>query len=68
MTSTPFYDTWVSQQTDPEQIRRDAVAEIPLGRLAATKDVAAVGRFLASEEASYVTGVSIAVDGGYTAR
>ncbi|MEV0288876.1 glucose 1-dehydrogenase [Kribbella sp. NPDC050820] len=68
MTRTPLYETWVKEQVDPEQTERDVVAGIPLGRIADPTDVAAVVSFLASEEASYLTGVSIPVDGGYTAR
>ena len=39
----------------------------PLGRLARPEDVAAVVRFLLSDEAAYVTGTSVVVDGGMTA-
>lgn len=42
----------------------DIVKNIPMGRLGDPKEVAAVATFLASEAASYVTGQSIAVDGG----
>jgi len=40
-------------------------AEIPMGRLAEPAEFAAMVTFLASEQASYVTGQSIAVDGGW---
>jgi NAD(P)-dependent dehydrogenase (short-subunit alcohol dehydrogenase family) len=40
----------------------------PLGRLGTAEEVAAVIVFLASEDASFVTGAEIVVDGGYTAR
>lgn len=40
----------------------------PLARLATVHDVARAVRWLASEDASYVTGQSIVVDGGYTAQ
>lgn len=68
MTRTPLYDQWLAGLPDPEQAAREVVADIPLGRLATPADVAAVVGFLASEEASYLTGVNIPVDGGYTAR
>ncbi|MER6530853.1 SDR family oxidoreductase [Streptomyces sp. NPDC001508] len=68
MTRTPLYDAWVNDQADPEQTERDVVADIPLGRLAAPGDVAAAVSFLASEEANYITGACLPIDGGYTAR
>ncbi len=37
---------------------------IPLGRLGAPKDVANAFLFLVSDDASYITGTTIAVDGG----
>src|SRR5919202_1664754 len=42
-------------------------AATPLGRLARPEEIAQVALFLASDEASYVSGAEIAVDGGYTA-
>jgi NAD(P)-dependent dehydrogenase (short-subunit alcohol dehydrogenase family) len=51
---------------DPEK-RRAFEAATPLGRLARPEEIARVALFLASEDASYVTGAELAVDGGYTA-
>ena len=43
-------------------------ALVPLGRRGSVDEVAAVARFLASEGASYVTGSTLVVDGGWTAQ
>ncbi len=40
---------------------------IPLGRMGRTDDIANAALFLASERASFITGVAIPVDGGMTA-
>jgi 3-oxoacyl-[acyl-carrier protein] reductase len=50
----------------PERIREKAVAAIPLGRVAQPEEIAAVALFFASDEASYITGQTLLVDGGRT--
>jgi 3-oxoacyl-[acyl-carrier protein] reductase len=47
-----------------EKTQGDLVAQIPLGRLGSVDDVAAAVCFLASDEASYITGHVLAVNGG----
>jgi 3-oxoacyl-[acyl-carrier protein] reductase len=47
-----------------DKARGDWAAQIPLGRLGATTDVAAAVCFLVSDEASYITGQVLAVNGG----
>lgn len=44
------------------------LSAIPMGRLGIASDVAKAALFLASDDASFVTGVALPVDGGYTAR
>ena len=50
---------------DPER-KAERLGEVPLGRLASAADVANAVMYLASEEASFINGVSLPVDGGVT--
>jgi 3-oxoacyl-[acyl-carrier protein] reductase len=54
-------------QTLPEEARQRRVERIPLGRFGEPEDVAKAALFLASDDARYVTGHPLAVDGGYLA-
>lgn len=56
----------VREGTTAGAIERRTVARIPLGRMGEPKEFGAVVAFLASPAASYVTGVTIPVDGGWT--
>jgi len=49
----------------PEQRRQQLQAAVPLGRLGTPEDVAAAALFLASDSASWLTGVTLDVAGGY---
>lgn len=51
------------QGISPEEIMRNAVARIPLGRMASPEEVANAVVFLASSKASYITGISMSMDG-----
>src|SRR5215813_7422993 len=51
----------------PAEARRRRVDRIPLGRFGEPEDVARAALFLASDDASYITGHTLAVDGGYLA-
>lgn len=49
------------------QIAADAVNSVPMARLATPEDVAGVFAFLASDDAAFLTGLAIPIDGGRTA-
>lgn len=59
-----FVDTPLLGEID----RKLLVDSTPMGRIAAPAELAAVILFLASDEASFVTGAEFVADGGYTAR
>lgn len=49
---------------DPEQALKDRAKSIPLGRIGKPEELAALVTFLASEQAAYISGTTIQVDGG----
>lgn len=51
--------------SDPEE-KKGVIELIPMGYVAESEEVASIAAFLASEEAKYVTGVTLHVDGGMT--
>lgn len=65
---TPMLDRFIDSAPDPEKARRDFEQQQPLGRLATPEECASVALFLSSPAASFVTGVALPVDGGFTAQ
>jgi NAD(P)-dependent dehydrogenase (short-subunit alcohol dehydrogenase family) len=61
---TPGTVKWL----DDENFRRDLLARIPLGRVGEPPDVAAAVVFLCSPAAAMITGTTLLIDGGWTAR
>ena len=54
-----------AEGVEPHEIRARWASQIPMGRLGTPEEFANLVVFLASERASYITGVSVAVDGGF---
>ena len=61
-------DTAMTHDLLTPERRRAVTAAIPCGRLALPEDIARIAVILASEVSDYVTGATIAVDGGYLTR
>jgi NAD(P)-dependent dehydrogenase (short-subunit alcohol dehydrogenase family) len=67
-TRTRLVEEALARQPDPQAARAQALAIHPLGRIAEPHEIAAVVAFAASDDASFITGVTIPVDGGLSAR
>ncbi len=61
---TAFFKGALGVDAVPEPIRKGLIEGIPLGRLAEPLDVANAVLFLASDDAAFITGVCLEVDGG----
>ena len=65
---TPMVEAHLSAQGDLEEGRRATDALHPLGHMGEADDIAWGAVYLASDEAKFVTGAELVIDGGYTAR
>jgi NAD(P)-dependent dehydrogenase (short-subunit alcohol dehydrogenase family) len=67
-TETRLYHEWLGSQADAEKAKADLAAKHPMGRIGQPEEMARAALFLVSEDASFVTGHALLVDGGYTAQ
>lgn len=51
---------------EAEEVRKDVIAKHPFRGLGTPQDIARAAVFLASDDAGWVTGIGLPVDGGYT--
>lgn len=71
LTDTPMASGFTSRSGDPAEAaanEKKLLAAVPLGRLCRPDEIAHAALWLASDDASFVTGVALPVDGGFTAR
>src|SRR2546427_4315584 len=64
---TPIFDQQAPTKEGADQARAQFAAAVPFGRLGRPEEIASTASFLASDEASFIAGVDLPVDGGMTA-
>jgi NAD(P)-dependent dehydrogenase (short-subunit alcohol dehydrogenase family) len=64
---TPLVQAYFDTAADPAALRAEVSAEYPLGRIAQPREIARAVVFLASDDASFMSGQPLVVDGGLVA-
>jgi len=66
---TPFVEGYLEKfhKHNKEEVRAELRARQPIGRLGQPEEIASMVRYLASSEASFITGSLFTIDGGWTA-
>lgn len=64
---TPFVSARLSEYPDPEKARKQMTETQPIGRMGRPEEIAWAAVYLASDEASFVTGAEFNIDGGWNA-
>ena len=64
---TPMFDGFIAEQQNPEAALARCADRTPLGRIGTPRDIADGFVYLASDDARWVTGTALVIDGGLTA-
>ena len=64
---TPFVSARLAEYPDPKKAYEAMCASQPMGRMGRPEEIAAAALYLASDEASFVTGAAFTIDGGWSA-
>lgn len=63
---TPFVKARIGEYPDPENAYREMAATQAIGRMGTPEEIAAAALYLASDEAAFVTGTALLIEGGWT--
>jgi len=66
--NTPMIKRYIKNSKNPKQTKKDLESMHPLGRLGQPEEIATTVLFLSSQDASFITGQALAIDGGFTAH
>ena len=61
---TPIFSSVGQNEQQSEQLKKNLVSIVPMGRMGRPDEVAKAASFLASDDSSYITGIELFVDGG----
>ena len=64
---TPWVKARIAEYPDPQKAYEEMLAPHPMGRMGRPEEIAAAALYLASDEAAFVTGTTLAPDGGWSA-
>lgn len=64
---TPFVSARIKEYPDPEAAYREMTASQPVGRMGRPDEIAAAVLYLSSDEATFITGSALIIDGGWSA-
>ena len=64
---TPMFEGFIAEQPDPEASLARCAGRTPLGRIGTPRDIADGFVYLASDDARWITGTALVIDGGLTA-